>query len=330
MKRKISILKKIIKGPVFSLITPFNFKGKIDYKSYFKYLDFYYSEGVRIFYIMLYNSRLGIMTENEVTKLNIKTAKYLKKKYKNVIVIGAEKFEGSAQDTVKRIDRVYKSGIDIFSVIFGEKYYNDDQVFSHFEHINKYSKLPLLLHLQKVMNGYGAEPPVVNFSINLTKKILSLNKFMSLKEDIKEDRFTKKIIKSSSKISSIIKAGGGMSAWRKYKKIGCQSWLVGLELLDPRIAYDFMEALKKNDKIFLKNIEHKIEIPFFNEVKKFGWHIFIKSCLEDCQIIPRHERLPLKRLSFNDNKKVKKFMNNLRIISKKYFKKDYFVKRNLI
>ena len=49
------------------------------------------------------------MTENEVTKLNIKTAKYLKKKYKNVIVIGAEKFEGSAQDTVKRIDRVYKS-----------------------------------------------------------------------------------------------------------------------------------------------------------------------------------------------------------------------------
>ena len=114
-----------------------------------------------------------------------------------------------------------------------------------------------------------------------------------------------------------------------FNKIGCQSWLVGIELLDPRISFDFLKALK-NNKIFLKNIEQKIEIPFFNEVKKFGWHIFIKSCLEDCRIIPRHERLPLKRLSLNDNKKVKKFMNNFKILSKKYFKKNYFVKRNLI
>ena len=77
-----------------------------------------------------------------------------------------------------------------------------------------------------------------------------LNKFMRFNRRIK--RFTKKIIKSSSKISCIIKAGGGMSAWRKYKKIGCQSWLVGLELLDPELPMILWMLSKKNNKIFLK------------------------------------------------------------------------------
>ena len=330
MEKKIKNFKNIIKGPVFSLITPFYSNGKINYKSYFNYLDFYYSQGVRIFYLMLYNSRLGLMNENEASNLNIKTAQFLKKKYKDVIIIGAEKFEGSSVETVKRINKVYRSGVDIFSVILGEKYYSDDQVYSHFSYINKYSKLPLLLHLQKIMNGYGINPPVVNFSIELTKKILSLNKFVAIKEDTKDDKFSKNVIKYCKKNISIIKAGGGMRIWKKYKKLGCQSWLTGLELLEPKIAFDYLKALEKNDKQFIKYLESKIEKPFFKEVSKYGWHIFIKSCLEDCGIMSRFERLPLKQLDKIKHKKVQKFMQKLRVISKKYLNKNYFTKKDLI
>lgn len=325
-----SNLKKSINGPVFSIITPFNKKGFIDFYLYKKYLDFYYSCGVRIFYLMLYNSRLGILTEKEVHDLNLFTAKYLKKKFNDVIFIGAEKFEGSAKETVDRINKLKNSGIDLFSVILGEKYYNENQVYSHFKFINDNSKLPLLLHLQKMMSGFTSKAPVINYSVDLTKKICKLSKFIAIKEDAKDLKFTKKLIKNLENKATIIRSGGGMSVWKNFNKIGCQSWLVGIELLDPRISFDFLKALKNKDHNFLKNLEHKIEKPFFKEVEKYGWHIFIKSCLEDCRIIPRHERLPLKKLSFNDNKKVKKFMNNLRIESKKYFKKDYFVKRNLI
>ena len=228
------------------------------------------------------------------------------------------------------INKLKNSGIDLFSVILGEKYYNENQVYSHFKFINDNSKLPLLLHLQKMMSGFTSKAPVINYSVDLTKKICKLSKFIAIKEDAKDLKFTKKLIKNLENKATIIRSGGGMSVWKNFNKIGCQSWLVGIELLDPRISFDFLKALKNKDHNFLKNLEHKIEKPFFKEVEKYGWHIFIKSCLEDCRIIPRHERLPLKKLSFNDNKKVKKFMNNLRIESKKYFKKDYFVKRNLI
>jgi dihydrodipicolinate synthase/N-acetylneuraminate lyase len=323
-------LKKKLNGPVFSIITPFNKKGLIDFKVYKKYLDFYYSHGVRIFYLMLYNSRLGILTEKEVHYLNIFTAKYLKKKYKDIIFIGAEKFEGSAEETVDRIKKLKDSGVDLFSVILGEKYYNDKQVYSHFKFINDNSKLPLLLHLQKMMSGFTSKAPVINYSIELTKKICKLSKFIAIKEDAKDLKFTKKLIKDIKNNSSIIRSGGGMSVWKNFNKIGCQSWLVGIELLDPRISFDFLKALKNNDQYFLEKLEYKIEKPFFKEVEKYGWHIFIKACLEDCGIMNKYERLPLQSVNNKDFIKIKKYMRNLRLKSKRYLKKNYFARRDLI
>ena len=120
-----------------------------------------------------------------------------------------------------------------------------------------------------------------------------------------------------------------MSVWKNFKSVGCQAWLVGIELLDPALAFDFLQALKLKDKYFIKNLEEKIETPFFNEVKKYGWHLFIKSCLEDCGIMQRDERLPMKALSSKKNKAIKLFMNKLRNDSKKYLGKEYFSKRKI-
>ena len=57
-----------------------------------------------------------------------------------------------------------------------------------------------------------------------------------------------------------------MSAWSKFSKLGCQSWLVGIELIDPRLAFDFIKRLEKNDKKFLKILYEKIEKPFLKKL----------------------------------------------------------------
>ena len=103
-----------------------------------------------------------------------------------------------------------------------------------------------------MMNGHGTKPPVVDYSIRLTNKICSLNNFVAIKEDAKNYDFTIKLIKKIKNKVKIIRAGGGMSAWSKFSKLGCQSWLVGIELIDPRLAFDFIKRLEKNDKKFLK------------------------------------------------------------------------------
>ena len=52
-------LKERIKGPVFSVITPFDKDGNIDFQSLNLYLERVYTSGGRIFYVMAYNSRFS-------------------------------------------------------------------------------------------------------------------------------------------------------------------------------------------------------------------------------------------------------------------------------
>ena len=51
MKKNIKDLKRLIKGPVFSIHTPFKKNGEIDYISLKKYLEFLYKRGARVFYV---------------------------------------------------------------------------------------------------------------------------------------------------------------------------------------------------------------------------------------------------------------------------------------
>ena len=140
-------MKLNIYGPVISIITPFNKNLSIDYKSLKKMLNFYYFRGARNFYLMAFNSRLGLLTEKETFELNKYTILHVKK-FKNSKIIAAEKSEGSTEHTIKFCNNIEKFKPDAISLIFGEKFYNDDQVFSHFNEINKKTNSKLLLHLQ--------------------------------------------------------------------------------------------------------------------------------------------------------------------------------------
>ena len=55
------------------------------------------------------------------------------------------------------------------------------------------------------------------------------------------NNFTIQLIKRTKNKVRIIRSGGGMSAWHKFSKLGCHSWLVGIELIDPRLSFDFLK-----------------------------------------------------------------------------------------
>lgn len=317
-------MKNKILGPVFSIITPFTKDQKIDYKNLFKYLDFYYSRGCKIFYLMAYNSRLNVLSQKEAEDLNIRTAKYLKKKYKDIIFIGAEKVEGSTDQTIKMCKKLTKNNVDIVSVIFGEKYYYDNQVYSHFLKVSKKTKTKLLLHLQPMTNGLSHSPPVVNYNLKLIENISFLKSFVAIKEDVKNHNFTLEVLKKTKKKCAIIRSGGGMEGFFKYYHFGCQSWLAGIECIDPKIAFDFYDALLNKNYKFCKLIFYNIERPFFKLVSKYGWHLTIKSCLSYVKLMNSYERMPMKKLSKNRERDIFSFMKKIKRFSKVKLKKNYF------
>ena len=211
------------------------------------------------------------------------------------------------------------------SLIFGEKYYSDNQVYEHFKRVNQDVDIKLLLHLQKINNGMSNIPPVVNYKIKLVSKIMKLKNFFAIKEDVKDFKYTKRILKVTKQKSILIKAGGGMEVFAKLHKYGCQSWLTGVGCLDPKISIDFYNALLSKNYKFCDNIIKKIERPFFKMISKYGWHIAIKSCLCDMNLMEKYERSPLKELNKKKHSEIVLFMNNLRKVSKS-LGKDYFQK----
>ena len=103
---------------------------------------------------MTYNSRFGLLTEKEIIKLNIFCIKEIKRLDKTNIVITGEPYHSSTSRSIEHLKIYEKAGNDIHAIIFGEKYYSDNQLYNHFAKINKASKKYLLLHQQPLESGF--------------------------------------------------------------------------------------------------------------------------------------------------------------------------------
>ncbi len=141
-----------------------------------------------------------------------------------------------------------------------------------------------------------------------------------MKEDAKNNFYTKEICKKISKNMTIITSGGGKRQWLKAAKHGSTSWLSGVSNLNPRIAIDFYDYYKNNDKKKIRMIIESIEDPFFKIKDKYGWHLTIKAFLEINKNFKRFERSPLKELSNEEMIKIKTVFKK---IKKNQFK-NYF------
>ena len=283
-----------------------------------------YDNGASVFYVMFYNSRIGLLSTKEIFILNkfcIKTVKNLNRKN---LVICAEPYHCSTKESIDYVKYFHKCGADIVSVIFGEKFYNEKQVFKHFESIHNQTKPFLLLHQQLMENGLSGKKPNVYYSINLLNKIMRLKKFIAMKEDAKNDLYTKKICNKISGKAIIITSGGGKKQWIKANKFGCQSWLSGISNLNPKIAFDFYKNYKKKNVNEIKKYFKYLEDPFFKMIKKYGWHLTIKACLEINNNFQRYERRPMVSLENSNFLELKKSFTKIAINSKKILKKDYF------
>ena len=319
-------IKKKLHGPIFSIITPFNENEQVDYVSLKKYITFLYSRGAKNFYVMMYNSRFGLLDEKEIVKLNLFCIKIVKKLNKKNIIICAEPYHCSSKKSIEYINLFYQRGADIVSLIFGEKFYSENQVYSHFKYLHDNTKCFLLLHQQLLENGISGNPPMKFYPLTLLIKICSLKRFIAMKEDAKSDNYTKKICNLLKRKIVIITSGKGKRQWIRASKYGCQSWLSGVSNLDPKISLDFYSNFKKGNKKFLRNYFKFIEEPFFKIKDKFGWHLTIKGFLEFYGHFKRYERKPLCALNINQYNFLRGKAEKIYKISEKLFNERYFKK----
>ena len=285
-------LKEKLVGPIQTIFVPFNKNDSIDYKSLKKHIiQLCNLHFVNVLYLMPYNGRYSQLDEKEIFKLNAFCIKEVKK-HKKIIIV-SDPIHASTNRKLKFCLHAKKNGADIFSSIFREKYFSDNQVFKHFEALNS-ANFQILIHLMPFLSGYDGRN--IDWDLSILKKISSLKNVIAIKEDTKNYEYGKKILKKFGNRFSIIFAG------RKkliidLKKYGLKSYLNGTSIIDPQIDDIFWSLLELN-LIEAKKFVKDIDDPFWNIViKKFGWHRVNKACLEINGVMKRYERLPMIPLS---------------------------------
>ena len=310
-------LKKKINGPIQTIFVPFNKNLNIDYASLKHHIHkLCKMEHVSILYLMPYNGRFSLLDENEIFKLNYFCIKEVKK-FKKLIIV-SDPIHASTERKLEFCLHAKKNGADIFSSICREKFFSEEQIFLHYKKMAS-ANFPILAHVMPFISGYNDKNLAWSFST--LKKLSKLKNVIALKEDTKNIKYGKQVLKKFKKRFSIIFAGR-KKLFLKLKESGLTSYLNGSSIIDPKIDEIFWYLFKKNQSKALDFVK-EIDDPFWDNLSsKFGWHRINKVCLEINGIMHRYERLPMISLNNNDYRKVKKVA--LRIKKKlKTWKKNY-------
>ncbi|VXD10675.1 dihydrodipicolinate synthase family protein [Marinoscillum sp. 108] len=310
MNNKLIDLKNRIQGPVYSVMTPFLKNEEIDFLSLENSLQRIYDGGGRIFYVMGYNSRFSELSWEEIRLLNSFVTQKVKAIDSNNIMIVADPLHCSTKISIEFARHAQEIGADLISIINREKFYSEEQIYRHYKMIADAVDIGILVHEMPFLNGYGG--PVVNWPISLLDRVVDIPNVIAVKEDAKDDAFSKQVIEKIKDRAAIIISGGGKRQWLQFAEVGCQSWLNGIGVFDPRLASKFWEYYQAGNKEAYMRIINEIEVPFFEKgVKKYGWHLTIKAAMEALGVIHRYERMPLMELGAEEAMDVKRLIESL-------------------
>lgn len=312
-------LRKKIQGPIFSIITPFKNDGKdIDYDNLGNYIEFMYKQGAKIFYAMAFNTRYLIMNEQEILNVN----KFVIDKVKSfndpkTVTIVGDPLNCSTATSIKFAKHAKECGADVISLIFRAYYFFDDQVFNHYKTVADACDIAILVHEMPFMRGI---PQIQDgkWPIDLVDRLANIPSIIAMKEDAKQDEYTRQVVDKISDRVAIVVSGNGLQQWSQVSD-KCAAWLTGISNFAPRTELDFYEWHLAGNTEKCNEIIEKIEKPFFYCKDHFGWHTSIKSALDHLSIMSRQERQPFQVLPDKDHETVTKIMDQIRKDCPQYF-----------
>lgn len=302
-----------VSGPVFSIVTPFDpIDDSIDYPTLERYINRIYEAGGRNFYVMGYNSRFSELSWSEIRELNTFVTKVVKGIDPSALVIVADPLHCSTKTSIEFARQAELIGADMISLVFREKFYSEEQVYRHFNMISESTNIGLLIHEMPFISGHGGH--TVDWPVSLLDRIADIENVVAIKEDAKNDDYSKQVVATLKDRLSIVISGGGKRQWLRFADKGCQAWLNGIGVFEPRLAVRFWHAKKRGDQEYINGLIQEIEVPFFEKVvSRFGWHLGIKAALEVQGHMSRHERMPLLALNSEEAAYVKSVMESLPI-----------------
>jgi 4-hydroxy-tetrahydrodipicolinate synthase len=251
---------------------------------------------------MPYNSRYLQLSWDEISLLNTSVIKHVKQNSRAKVIVSAP-VECSTINSLKFAEEAFQAGADCFASAFGEKYFTENQVLSHYGALGDLGK-PLLVHEQPLISGHNSKQ--MHWPITLVEKVASLSAVIGFKEDTKSHEFGQMILERDFPAQMIF--AGRKSLFAPLLKHGLSSYLNGISIVNPKLAYVFWELAKSGDQEAVNRFVELVDDPFWDgPVKKYGWHRVNKASLEYFGLMPRWDRMPLPHLDADELKDLASF-----------------------
>ncbi len=305
-------LKNKLKGPIYSIITPFTDTENIDYKSLSTYIEYLYKGGARIFYAMAFNTRYLLMNNREIMDINQFIIKKVKSLDETNIVIVGDPLNCSTKTSIEFAKHARDNGADVISLIYRAYLFFDEHVYNHYKTVaDAVPDIGILVHEMPFMKGIPQHQDGT-WSLDLIDKLANIPSVVAMKEDAKQDDYTRKVVDLISDRVAIVVSGNGLQQWSKVSD-KCAAWLTGIGNLWPKTELEFYEAHLQGDTKTCNRIIENIEKPFFWVKDNLSWHLGIKSALKTLGIMERHERMPYQPLNDEQHQKVKEILEGIEI-----------------
>lgn len=282
-------------GPVFTIFTPFDADGGVDYASLESYVEFLAQRGARNFYMMPYNGRYSQLTNDEIRRLNSFCIRCVKSDPENIVIV-SDPIHGSTDSKLEFAREAKSQGADYLSSIMREKFFCVDQVVEHYSTMSE-AGISLVVHAMPFLSGYTGRS--MDWPEELFAALASVQAVEAIKEDSKDVAVTRQIIETYGERFDIAVAGRKRFLLEVLGRAR-HAYVNGVSMLDPHIAQVFWSLLATSFERALEYVK-LVDDPFWDgPVAKFGWHRVNKAALESCGLMSRRERLPMPELQDSD------------------------------
>lgn len=284
-----------IQGPVFTIFTPFDKSGDVDFNSLESYIEFLANNGARQFYMMPYNGRFSQLTNDEIRRVNAFCIKCVKSDPNNMIIV-SDPIHGSTETKLSFAKEAYELGADYLSSLMREKYFCVDQVVDHYATMST-AGIEVVVHAMPFLSGYTGRS--MDWPTEVFEALSSVSSITAIKEDSKDVSVTRNLIGTFGERFDVVVAG------RKRFLVDAlggahQAYINGISMVNPHIAHTFWSLLGSAPDEAVAYVE-RIDDPFWEGVvARFGWHRVNKAALESCGHMSRMERGPMPQLSAAD------------------------------
>ena len=167
----------MIKGSVVALVTPFNKKGKVNYRKLKELLSFHLAnktDGILLFGTTGEGSTLSF-------KEKVKIGKVSSRFIKNRVPIILNASSNSTYEAMRLTRRLSRLNID--ALLHITPYYNksnEEGIFTHFKMVSEISKVPIIIYNVPSRTNY-------DIPINLIKRLKQIPNIVGIKEASKNE-----------------------------------------------------------------------------------------------------------------------------------------------